>query len=170
MNWYWWILTLVDFKMNSQARAFLQPTHVSNHQYQFNNPILISKGPYWYYQGINIDTQDLIHWTCSESTDNVFFYTACSIGVISITCHAKYNMITQHAVDLCIVMIFTHTANFHSIETKVFCLFQHTCNFTHRKLVRREGDFWQFRVVLKLATITENHNLLGYLYILLYIK
>ena len=40
LNWYWWILALVGFKMHSQARAFLQPTRANIHQYQFNNPIV----------------------------------------------------------------------------------------------------------------------------------
>ena len=26
LNWYWWILALVGFKMHSEARAFIQPT------------------------------------------------------------------------------------------------------------------------------------------------
>ena len=43
MNWYWWKLALVGFKMHSQARAFLQPTGANIHQYQFNNPIVYSR-------------------------------------------------------------------------------------------------------------------------------
>ena len=33
LNWYWWLLALVGFKMHSQARAFLQPTRANIHQY-----------------------------------------------------------------------------------------------------------------------------------------
>ena len=40
LNWYWWILALVGFKMHSQARAFLQSTHAKIHQYQLNNPVI----------------------------------------------------------------------------------------------------------------------------------
>ena len=39
LNWYWWILALVGFKMHWQARAFSQPTRANIHQYQFKNPI-----------------------------------------------------------------------------------------------------------------------------------
>ena len=41
LNWYWWILALVGFKMHSQARAFSQPPRANIHQYQFNNPIAL---------------------------------------------------------------------------------------------------------------------------------
>ena len=42
LNWYWWILALVSFKMHSQVRAFLQPIHANIHQYQFNNLISLA--------------------------------------------------------------------------------------------------------------------------------
>ena len=34
-------MALVDFKIHSQARAFLQPTRANIHQYQFNNPKIL---------------------------------------------------------------------------------------------------------------------------------
>ena len=41
LNWYWWILALVGFKMHLQACAFLQPTRANIDQYQFNNSFII---------------------------------------------------------------------------------------------------------------------------------
>ena len=43
LNWYWWIFTLVGFKMHPQDRAFKQPTRANNYQYQFNNPIILNR-------------------------------------------------------------------------------------------------------------------------------
>ena len=43
LNWYWWILALVDFEMHSEACAFLQSTRDNIHQYQFNKFIILSK-------------------------------------------------------------------------------------------------------------------------------